>query len=364
MLKRQQETRSSPPVDDEFLGQNLVLGFQHPGTPHLHNGDDNPNQEKRRPGGQRGALRGPRKAAEPTGDIKLRLGQATEAYVNCDYEEAVAIIREIIRINAETLEAWTIFSAVHEDLGDIRSAVHCKVTGAMLRPKDVQGWIKVADFALEQTGEEDRNFFLDIAFYAYCSAIRANVECIEGRMGKAEIKLERGSLAGAISDFKKVFKYAPHHLHAVRRLGLAYFEKGEIGNAQLLYKETFDYLRLPSTTVEETFDWTDVSVYIALLQNLGEFRLAISELKSLSRWLLGREAETFFDSVTTNDCEWDMDDLRRKDLADYKVEKFPSEYYGAGLPPELRGKIALCRVKLVEEEEASVSTAIVPSLSH
>lgn len=354
-MKRQNKTRSRASKDDDALSETLGLGFRLPGTSHLRNPGDNVGDEKPRgPGG--GFLRGPRKAAEPTGDIKLRLGQANDAYVNCNYVEAMEIISEIIRINAETLEAWTILSAIYQDLGDMRSAVYCKVIGAMLRPKDIQGWIKTADFALEQTEEESRQFFLDIAFYAYCSAVRASVDCVAGRLGKAEIKLERGSLSGAISDYKRIFKYSPHDLKVVRRLGLAYFEKGEIENARQLYKSTFDYLRLPSTTAEETYDWTDVSVYITLLQNLGEFQLAISELKSLSRWLLGRELEAFFDSVTTNDCEWDIDDSRRTDIPNFTVGKFPSDYYGASIPPELRVKIALCRLKLGQEEEAIVRT--------
>jgi general transcription factor 3C polypeptide 3 (transcription factor C subunit 4) len=284
------------------------------------------------------------------------LGQANDAYVNCDYAEARAIISEVIRINAETQEAWMILSAIEEDLGDMRNAVYCRIMGAMLRPKDVQGWINTADYALAQTEEESRQFFLDIAFYSYCSAVRASVDCVAGRLGKAEIKLERGSLSGAISDYKRIFKYSPHNLKVVRRLGFAYFEKGEIENAKQLYKSTFDYLRLPSTTAEETFNWTDISVYITLLQNLDEFQLAISELKSLSRWLLGRESEAFFDSVTTNDCEWDMDDSRRTNIPSFTVGKFPSDYYGVSIPPELRVKIALCRLKMGQEEEAIVRT--------
>lgn len=337
---------------DQGLSETLGLGFRLPARPSL---DDSDDEKPKSRGKGSGTIRGPRKAAEPTGDIKLRLSQATNAYIACDLLKARDIILEVIRINAETQEAWLTLSAIEEDLGNISGAIYFRTVAAALRPKDSKGWLNVANLALSQT-EGNRESFLQAALYSYSSAIRATVDSVEARIGKAEIKLERGHLPGAISEYKRIFKYSPHNLTVVRRLGMIYYDNNEVEKARQLYKKTLDFLRSPSSTSDESFNWSDVSVYVSLLQHQGQFQTAIMELKSLGRWLLGRDSEAYFDAVTANDCEWDMDHSRRLQFPDFVVGKFPSASYGAGLPPELRAKLGQCRLKLGQEEEALVWT--------
>jgi general transcription factor 3C polypeptide 3 (transcription factor C subunit 4) len=305
-------------------------------------------------GSGRGILRGPRRAAEPTGDIKLRLSKANEAFIAGHYDEARIIILEVIRINAETYEAWTILSTIFQELGQINDSVMALIYASHLRPKDVAGWLRCAQFAQEETGENWRNY-LPSANFCYSSALRADSKCVEARLGKASIYLERNRPAGAISEYKSILKIHPHDLKVVRYLAAAYVDNNEIQSAKDLYKEMFAYLRSSSNMDEQAVTWNDVNAYITLYECLKEHTAALVELKSLSRWLLGRESEEFWDEITDDDREWDVDSSRRLGIPKFDVNKFPLSTYGDGLPLELRVKMGLCRLDLGFQEEAMVS---------
>lgn len=343
----------------DSLAENLELGlgYRLPGQPRAPRSSIQGGKTRRHFNGRRGRIvgkRGPMRAAEPTGDIKLRLSLANQAFIDEDYEEADRVLREIIRINAETHEAWTLLSAIQREVGDMVASVASLTYASILRPKDEKGWLKTANYALSQT-EGSRDAFLHNAQLCFASAIRANVSSIEGRLGRGDIKYERGNLAGAASDYSRVLqKYEPHNLRAVRGLGAAYFEMEEFQNAKELYKKEFDYIRSPENTTGHFFDWNDVAAYITVYERLEDYQTAILELRSLSRWLLGREEENLFDAILDNDCEWDLDDLRRVQVPGFVAERFSPETYGAGLPPEIRVKLGKYRLRLDQEEEAMV----------
>jgi general transcription factor 3C polypeptide 3 (transcription factor C subunit 4) len=305
----------------------------------------------------RGFIRGPRKAAEPSGDIKLRLSRANEAFISGNYEDARLIILEIIRINAETYEAWTILSAVFRELGRISDALMALIYAAHLRPKDVAGWLRCAQFAQTETGDQWRDY-LPTATFCYSSALRADSKCVEARLGKAMICLERNKPAGAISEYKNILKVRPHDLEIVRPLVSAYIDNNDTKSAKELYKEMFAYLRSPTGEDEQEVTWNDVNAYVTLYEYLEDYDTALGELKSLSRWLLGREIENFWDEVTSDDCEWDLENTRRAEIPGFDQHRFPLSTYGNGLPIELRARMGLCRLGLGHNEEALVGLSI------
>lgn len=298
--------------------------------------------------------RGPRKAAEPSGDIKLRLSGANEAFITGRYEDAKAIILEVIRINAETYEAWTILSAVFQELGRVNDAVMALMYASHLRPKDVASWIRCAQFAQMETGEQWRNY-LPTANFCYSSALRADSKCVEARLGKAMIYLERNKPTGAISEYKNILKVRPYDLEIIRSLASVYIDQTEFQSAKDLYKGMFAHLRSPSNEEEHVVTWNDVNAYITLYEYLGQYDMALVELKSLSRWLLGREEDEFWDDITEDDREWDIDDDRRAELPGFDADRFSRSTYGEGLPLELRVRMGLCRLSLGHNEESFVS---------
>ena len=306
-------------------------------------------------GGLRG-LRGPRKAAEPTGDIKARLGEAAKAFLAGRYDEAREICAEIIRINAETHEAWTTTASCFLEMGQRDKALTAFGVAAHLQPKIIQGWINLANLYLEDTGK-NRATYLSSAHFCYSAALRADSKHLESRLGKARIYLEWDRPAGAISEYNKILHIQPRNLEVIRDLCAAYYDDGQLDNAAKLYKEMFaNFMANRSYYGDELLDWSDLDSYIAIYQQLDQHFNAIKELKSVSRWLLRRGSEDFWNEIIDDDREWDAGDSRRNEIPKFTQNDFPPSTYGDGLPLELRTKLGISRIAQKQYEEAMVWT--------
>lgn len=306
-----------------------------------------------RGGRGRGGPRGPRKAAEPTGDIKLRLSRASEAFIKQDYDGARQIVSEVIRINAETYEAWTLLATIFEEIGDTNKAVMALMYAAHLRPRDVNAWLNCARFALEETGDH-RSKYIPSAHFCYSSALRADSKNLDARYGKAALYMEQGNTNLAISEYKIILSRRPQDTSVLRNLAEAYIDQDQAELAKELYVASIAGLKTTTTNLWDVFSWSDVNIYVELYGYLGQYNEAIKELKSIARWMVGRQVEHYWDSVTNNDCEWDCDDLRRTKIPQFVIGKFPSESYGPSLPLELRVKLGLYRLQLDDHSEAMV----------
>jgi general transcription factor 3C polypeptide 3 (transcription factor C subunit 4) len=306
-----------------------------------------------RPRGRSGP-RGPRKAAEPTGDIKFRLSKASQAFIDENYDEAMEIVSDVIRINAETYEAWTLLASIFKELGDVEKTLTALMCAAHLRPKDVSGWLSCAQFALEETGEL-RKMFLTTAKLCYQSAIRADPKNdAEARCGKAAVLHELGNNSSAISEYKRVLSQNPHDPTILRLLAELYIDQDNVGAAKDLYDQAISFYKASTGAPGQLFGWSDINIYVELYAYLGQYDAAIRELKSLSRWILGRHEETWWDKVVDDDREWDADDARRMHIEEYIATHFDSQLYGEGLPLELRVKLGLYRLRLGNFDEAMV----------
>jgi general transcription factor 3C polypeptide 3 (transcription factor C subunit 4) len=302
----------------------------------------------RLPGGQP-IPRGPRKPAELSPPIKKKMAEANEAYLKGNLKEARDLAWEIIRLNNEIFQAYTLLTTIYEQLHDYRAALETHWRSCFLRPKDPAIWIDCAERA-RQLGNMKRED------ECYRSAIRMQPSCVEARVGKAKILTRKGKHEMAIIEYKKILsKYSLHDPAIIRALAEAYLDNKDVENARGLYRDTFAYWRSNVDDSDYQITWDDVCAYIALYEVEGsDYEAALKELKSLARWLAGRESQEFFDDVANNDCEWDYDNTRRVELSCFQADEFEEEAYGASLPLELRVKMGIFRLRLGHSDEATV----------
>jgi general transcription factor 3C polypeptide 3 (transcription factor C subunit 4) len=303
-----------------------------------------------------GGHKGPRKAAEPTGDIKLRLGKASQAFIEEKYVDAALIIAEIIRINAETHEAWTFLASIFEANKDIDNALKALIYAAHLRPKHTSSWFTCAKFALEETGPLRSNYLLNAEF-CYAAALRADPANLDARYRKAAVCIERGKIGPAISDYRLILARQPHNRDILRHLAELFIDQNDPGAGIELYKESITHFKSSSSQPDQVFDWTDLDIYVTLYEHEGRYDIAMQELRSLARWLLGRGVEGFWDEISGDDREWDLDDERRGSVPSFDREKYPTSSYGDGLPLEFRIKLGVYRLHLGNREEAFASSS-------
>lgn len=302
--------------------------------------------------------RGPHKPAEPTGDIKARLSKAYEAFMEENYTAARDIVDQIICINAETYEAWQLLASIFQELGDTNNTFKALMIACNMRPKDVNAWLYCVSFALDETGE-NREGYLRSAHHCYSSAIRANPKSVDARVGKADLFLEQGNTARAVSGYEMVLKLSPHNLEVLKRLAAAYIEHGNTRKAISRYRESISHYKACQNMSEPPFGWSDLNVYIELYGHSAQYQDAIKELKSLSRWLVGRDEESYWDEITSDDREWDDDNIRRTECPGFIPARFPLSAYGQSLPLELRVKLGLYRLHLGNYREAMVICSLI-----
>ncbi|TVY78404.1 Transcription factor tau subunit [Lachnellula suecica] len=297
----------------------------------------------------RGGFRGPRRAAQPTGDVKMRLHAANQLFLEERYLEAKDVVFEIISINAETHEAWTLLATIWKELGEIDWALRCLMFAAHMRPKHLSSWFQLADLALNDTGDE-RAEYVNHASFAYSAALKVDVNNLKARLGKAQCYFDLDRMGRAVVEFKRVLELSPHNLEVLEKIAEACIDINKVDIAKDLYRKTIAHFRESPAIVGPSFGWADVDTYLELFAFAGQYDQAIKELKSLVRWLLGRDEETFWDNVTEDDREWDASNSRRLAVEAFVPDRFPNSSYGAGLPLEFRIKLGLYRLRLHSPE--------------
>ncbi|KAK0125220.1 transcription factor TFIIIC subunit tfc4 [Cadophora gregata f. sp. sojae] len=317
--------------------------------------DGQPPRKKRRWLGPRGpgtgTKRGPRKAAPMAPDVAKRMGEANNHWMAGDFERAVEVALDVIRINAETYQAWILLATIWDDEGKLAKAANALFYAAHLRPKHLEAWMTAANYCLERTGNAKESFY-PTASQCLSFALRQIPNSYEPRIKKARLNFIRGKYQVAVSDFNKALKLRPHDREVLRELANACFEYGLATDGIGQYQKTISHLRSVPDETGAQFSWEDTVLYVSLLEYDDRWEEAIKEIRSISRWLLGREDEVFWDDVTDNDCEWDVDDSRRKEILEFNPLSYPLSTYGASLILELRVRLGINRLNLGHFEEA------------
>ncbi|CAL3964818.1 hypothetical protein PZA11_002263 [Diplocarpon coronariae] len=290
-----------------------------------------------------GVHRGPRKAAPMTPEIAMRMSLAGEEWQKENHKKAAEIAMDVIRINAETHQAWTLLATIFQENKDMSNAAKCLVYAAHLRPKHIEAWTSAAEYCLTETGP-DRTKFLQTALACYGAAIRNKSSNLTARLGQAKVCLLLNKPARAAIAYARALKYTPANRELLLDLAEVCLDAGDAQLAIVEYKKAIAHLRAAPDDADIKFDWNDLATYITLLEEVGQWENAIKEIKSVGRWLNGREAESFWDNVTQNDCEWDTDNSRRAEVPEFVEQNIEMTEYGVKMPIEIRVKLGMNRL--------------------
>ncbi|KAL2257831.1 hypothetical protein VTK26DRAFT_9118 [Humicola hyalothermophila] len=312
---------------------------------------------------------GPRKAAKLSPDIQFRMSLANEAFQQGDYDKTIAQLGEIIRINSEVFNAWTLLSTVHETLGNREQAIWCRISAAHLTPRDVPQWISTAEYALEcvedlEDGSPEREEVLRRAYACYTQALETDRSNIVARTGRADVIMMLGNASKALAEYQKALNYKPWNIRTVRNIAdVALDAKDPRKSAEVAkgaYRRLIDHLQASGTfdAEEGRFEWSDLRIYLEFFGILEQWHEGAQELKEIARWLLGRREETYWDQWVDDDREWDVHEDRRIVVPGFEPTRYPLDAYGQGLPVDLRAKLFVYRSRLGFEYEANLHLAL------
>ncbi|KAF3480705.1 uncharacterized protein GIQ15_06052 [Arthroderma uncinatum] len=328
--------------DDAFMSRIARKGKKSRYSSHRYDDDDAV--------ANRGPKRGPLKPVEPSPEFKNLQSEATSAFIDADYDRALMLVKQAIRLNPEIFQAHVLLSEIFLAQGQKKKALFALFTGAHTR-RNPEVWLEVANLILERA-DEDRAAALDDVLYCYSRVIDIDQKRYDLRFERAAINEELGYKGKAAQEYEKILEALPHNTSALRPLAALYIELGDIGKAKSQYEKCIShYMNLSLDEVEE-FNWSDVNIYVELFSYDHDYQQGISSLKALARWLLGRKGDSGWDLID-DDREWDAEDYPRRTTTPWFVQgQYPVESYGIGLPLELRIKLGVYRLKMGYKDEA------------
>lgn len=336
------------PESEDLIDPRLSLGSGRKRGPKV--GSGRPTKRQRRGPAVRGA-------AEPTAEVKMLLARASLLLTSDDPDGALEILSEVVRLNAETHEAWATMATVYDRQGRGAEALMAMCFAAHLRPRDFHGWMSCAQYALNGGDDDDRAHNVEVAQLCYSAAIRANPRSLKARIGKANCALEAGRSSVAAAEYVKVLRRRPYNMAILRNMAEAAFDtrsaRKYVERTKEFYELAINHARTGGQHLRGSFEWPDVTIFVEMCAFLERYSDAALALRSLTRMLLGRQEETFWDDYVDDDREWDQEEDRRREVPEYVPGRYPAELYNRRLTRELRARLAIYRLKLGQEEEAT-----------
>lgn len=278
--------------------------------------------------------------------------ESTTAFLSSDYDEALSCARRAIMLNPEVFGAHQRIYEVLKLQGFRRDAILALISGAVVL-RDVELWIDVAKEirALSEDEREPEDTKRAIDCYEQAIKLDPKRDAYEARVGKRQLHDELEDWEGARKQCKAIARRWPSDLENVALYARYCWQTNERlwwDRAKDAYRAVFASFDDPDMFPENEDPWTHLNVYLEFFFKLGEYQGGMQELRRVSRWILGRKNDTFWDGYQDDDREFDLDDDRRALSWDYQQGSVSHDksQYGEGLPVEIRIKLGLFRMQM------------------
>lgn len=182
---------------------------------------------------------------------KKKLGEANLMFAMQKYDDAITLLKEVIRLAPNAADPYNTLGLVYEELGDELKALNLFMVAAHITPKQIDLWRRVASMSL-------KHGLIPQAEYCLGQVIRRDKEDIDARFERALLFIRLGQERKAVEGLEYVRKLKPDHAEATRQLARAYYRMGQINQAIQLLVDFWS--KFPDST-----DLTHVNVLAELL---------------------------------------------------------------------------------------------------
>lgn len=167
--------------------------------------------------------------------------QATNAYIDGKFKQAVALLLGLIKEAPKVPLLYQQLGAIYENTGDIRKALDLFIVAATLGPRDVDSWRGLARQA-QDAGEFNQ------AAYCFDKLLRLEPEDVDSRFERAMLHQEMGESSKAIEGFKYVLAQFPDNTQVMKELAEVYHASDQTQKAIVLIEGYLDKFRKPKKT--------------------------------------------------------------------------------------------------------------------
>jgi general transcription factor 3C polypeptide 3 (transcription factor C subunit 4) len=317
---------------------------------------DDPADEDRTPRKKKKKKSKAEKDLQSTPEFKRLNGLITTAWMESDYETALRYALEAIQIHPEVFQLHGTIAEILVKKGRPQDAIGALFAGVH-SSRDPENWWYVID-RINDLGDDSEQVRAKLG-YCYKALAKLSPDDYQARIGKLKYYRDSGLFGRAKNECQVLLSIQPTDVIVLQQLA-ELCSMLDVPNEALHPFEEFLGECLENEDPGRThLTWELISSYLDLLVQVERYEEALGQLKSLSRWLLGRGEEDYWDSLD-DDREWDdADEARRIRVAEYTPGVYDVESYGLGLPLEFRIKLGCLRVQMGDDnlEEALVSSS-------
>lgn len=285
------------------------------------------------------------------------LSAANSAYMTREYDAAVSLLQEIIRIEPAARPAYHTLSAIHTELGNHDKSLQLDILAAHLSGKSPDLW--------KDLGTRSKDVgLLQQAVYCFTQAIQstADREDVDALWDRSSLYVELGQNKRAARGFTELLDLHPHDPNIVRQLVPLLIGQSDAEKALRVLSDAFadQVARFPegpysAPGFEILLELSDLQDLVELQKTLKQYMDAVRIIRTGQRWLQGRATQGQAWELYEDDREYDLERKSRPHWEDEERLRWLEDLPIVELDPTLRGNLAICRLLSGNKGEADVS---------
>ncbi|EPS71182.1 hypothetical protein M569_03577, partial [Genlisea aurea] len=170
----------------------------------------------------RGRKRGSKNKLNP--EVNKKLGNATLHYAHGRYEEAISVLKEVIRLAPNLSDPYHTLGLIYTAINDNKRALNFYMIAAHLSPKNASLWKLLVSRSIEQGDTGQANYCLN-------KAIIADPEDTGLLFLRASLYVELGEYHKAAEAYEKITNRCPDKIEALNEATLLYKRCGQCQRA-------------------------------------------------------------------------------------------------------------------------------------
>ncbi|KAH6782823.1 hypothetical protein C2S52_000278 [Perilla frutescens var. hirtella] len=165
-------------------------------------------RRKSRKARRRGRKKGSKNKVSP--DVTRKLGDATFLFVQREFDEAICLLHEVIRLAPNLFDPYHTLGLIYSELGDEKREMSFYMIAAHLAPKNASLWKHLLDKSIK-LGDNKQ------AFYCLRRAIIADPEDIDLQLDRASLYDERGEYQKAADCYQQISRLRPDNIEVLQK---------------------------------------------------------------------------------------------------------------------------------------------------
>ncbi|KAG5563220.1 hypothetical protein RHGRI_005844 [Rhododendron griersonianum] len=175
-------------------------------------------RKKSRKSRKRGRRKGSKNKLNP--EVTRKLGDATLHYAHGRYEEAICVLKEVIRVAPNLPDPYHTLGLIYRKIGDKKKALNFYMLAAHLTPNDSSLWKLLVTWSIEQGNAVQ-------ARYCLWKAITADPADMSLRFSRASLYVELGEYQKAAESYEQISRLCPENVEALKTATMFYQKCGQ-----------------------------------------------------------------------------------------------------------------------------------------